>query len=125
MYQNKVHSVQDRIVSISQPYIRPIVRGKSSATVEFGAKMDISLDETGMARIEKMSFDAYNESDVLLTALERYHERTGHYPQRVLADQIYRNRNNLNYCKSKGIRMSGPALGRPKKDSKEQRKVAY
>ena len=26
MYDNKVHSVKDRIVSISQPYIRPIVR---------------------------------------------------------------------------------------------------
>ena len=27
MYQNKVHSVENRIVSISQPWIRPIVRG--------------------------------------------------------------------------------------------------
>ena len=38
MYENKVHSVSDRIVSISQPYIRPIVRGKAAAPVEFGAK---------------------------------------------------------------------------------------
>ena len=28
MYENKVHSVPKRIVSISQPYIRPIVREK-------------------------------------------------------------------------------------------------
>lgn len=33
MYENKVHSVPDRIVSISQPYIRPIVRGKAKAPV--------------------------------------------------------------------------------------------
>lgn len=66
MYDNQVHSVPDRIVSISQPYIRPIVRGKAAAPVEFGAKLDLSLDENGMARIEKMSFDAYNESDVLI-----------------------------------------------------------
>lgn len=82
MYENKVHSVPDRIVSISQPYIRPIVRGKAAAPVEFGAKMDLSLDEKGMARIEKMSFDAYNESDVLIAAVERYFERTGHYTTR-------------------------------------------
>ena len=90
MYDNQVHSVPDRIVSISQPYIRPIVRGKAAAPVEFGAKLDLSLDENGMARIEKMSFDAYNESDVLISAVQRYFERTGHYPERVLADKIYR-----------------------------------
>ena len=50
MYENKVHSVPDRIVSISQPYIRPIVRGKAAAPVEFGAKMDLSLDEKGIRR---------------------------------------------------------------------------
>ena len=106
-----------RIVSISQPYIRPIVRGKAVAPVEFGAKMDLSLDEKGMARIEKMSFDAYNESDVLIAAAERYFERTGHYPERILADKIYRNRNNLAYCREHRIRLSGPSLGRPKKNA--------
>ena len=115
MYTNKVHSVQDRIVSISQPYIRPIVRGKAKTPTEFGAKLDLSIDENGMARLEKQSFDAYNESEVLETAVENYRKRTGHYPERVLADTIYRNRKNLQYCKAHGIRMSGPALGRPKK----------
>ena len=52
MYDNKVHSVPDRIVSISQPYIRPIVRGKAKAPVEFGAKLDVSIDEKGIARLE-------------------------------------------------------------------------
>ena len=42
MYENNVHSIPDRIVSISQPCIRPIVRGKAAAPVEFGAKMDRS-----------------------------------------------------------------------------------
>lgn len=44
MYDNKVHSVEHRIVSISQPWLRPIVRGKVKAPVEFGAKFDLSLD---------------------------------------------------------------------------------
>lgn len=102
-------------MSISQPYIRPIVMGKAAAPVEFGAKLDLSIDEKGMARLERLSFDAYNESDVLIDAIERYKERTGHYPQRVLADKIYRNRENLSFCRQHGIRLSGPALGRPVK----------
>ena len=125
MYDNKLHSVEDRIVSISQPYIRPIVRGKATARTEFGAKLDLSLDSEGMARVEKLSFDAYNESEVLSEAIERYHDRTGHYPERVLADKIYRNRKNLKYCKERGIRLSGPSLGRPKKDSNIDREVEY
>jgi len=125
MYDNKVHKVPDRIVSISQPYIRPIVRGKAAAPVEFGAKLDLSLDERGMARLERLSFDAYNESDVLIEAVESYKKRTGHYPERVLADKIYRNRSNLSFCKSHGIRLSGPSLGRPRKDQKSDKKLEY
>ncbi len=100
MYDNKVHSVKDGIVSISQPYIRPIVRGKAPA--EFGAKLDMSIDEKGLAGLEKLSFDAYNESDILINAVERYRVRTGRYPERVLADQIYRTRKNRAYCKKTG-----------------------
>ena len=125
MYDNRVHSVKDRIVSISQPYIRPIVRGKAKTPVEFGAKLDMSIDEKGIARLEHLCFDAYNECDVLEGAIERYHDRTGHYPERVLVDQIYRNRTNRAYCKEHGIRISGPALGRPRALSAEEKKQAY
>lgn len=102
MYDNKVHSVENRIVSISQPWIRPVVRGKLNAPVEFGAKLDISIDTDGYARIEKTSFDAYNESGSLKKAAERYKERTGHYPERILAEQIYRTRENRSFCKEQG-----------------------
>ena len=47
--------------------------------------------------------------------IEKFHKREGHYTSRVLADKIYRNRENLSYCKERGIRLSGPALGRPRK----------
>ena len=126
MYDNKIHSVENRIVSISQPWIRPIVRGKSNAPVEFGAKLDISIDSEGYARIEKISFDAYNESVCLKEAVERFKERTGHYPERVLADQIYRTRENRSFCKENGIRLSGPKLGRPNPvTSKTDKKLEY
>ena len=88
MYDNKTHSVENRIVSIRQPYLRPIVRGKAKAPVEFGAKYDVSIDEKGHARLEKISFDPYNESTIFVDAMNRYKKRTGHYPKRVLVDQI-------------------------------------
>lgn len=54
--------------------------------------------------VERLFFDAYNESDILIGAIERYRKRTSHYPERVLADKIYRNRANLSYCRLHGIR---------------------
>lgn len=124
MYDARNHSVSDRIVSLSQPWLRPIVRGKAKATVEFGAKLDISV-VNGWARLEVLSFDAYHEAGGLKEMLERYRERTGRYPARVLADKIYRNRDNLAYCKERGIHLSGPALGRPKKDAQTDKKQNY
>ena len=125
MYDNKVHSVEHRIVSISQPWLRPIVRGKAKVPVEFGAKFDLSLDSEGYGRIEKISFEAYNESTCLIEAAECFRERTGYYPERILADQIYRTRENRNFCKDHGIRLSGPKLGRPSANVKIDKKQEY
>lgn len=115
MYDNNRHTVENRIVSVSQPWVRPIVRGKLTATTEFGAKLALSLED-GYARIEKLSWDAFNESQTLIESCERYRERNGVYPKRILADKIYRNRTNLAFCKTHGIEMNGPKLGRPPKD---------
>ena len=95
MYDNRVHSVEHRIVSISRPWLRPIVRGKVKAPVEFGAKFDLSLDSEG------------------------------YYPERVLADQMYRTRENRSYCTEHGIRLSGPRLGRPSATAKASKKQEY
>lgn len=112
MYKNKIHRCKDRIVSIKEEYVRPIVRGKVKAPVEFGAKIDLSIDEKGNARIEKLSFNPYNESEVLKDAVEKYKFRTGKYPERVLVDQIYRTKENINYCNERNIRISGVPLSR-------------
>ena len=125
MYSSKVHSVWHRIVSIAQPWIRPIVRGKPKTPVEFGPKFDMSLDGEGYARIERLSFEAYNESGCLQESVGRFRERAGHYPERVLADRIYRTRENRRYCRERGIRLSGPKLGRPGKTAKEDKKQEY
>ena len=127
MYDNRTHKIENRIVSISQPYVRPIVRGKAKAPTEFGAKLHLSLDERGFGRIENLSFDAYNEGPMLIEALNAYKYRNGCYPERVLVDQLYRSRENIQFCNSKGIRISGPKLGRPytnKAETKKSRKTA-
>lgn len=124
MWENHTNRVSNRIVSIGQPWVRPIVRGKAKAKCEFGAKLDISVAD-GFVRLEHTSFDAYNEAENLIDIVERYKEREGHYPERVLVDQIYRNRDNLAYCKKHGIRLSGKPLGRPKRDPSEDRKQTY
>jgi len=118
MYENRTHKIVDRIVSISQPHVRPIVRGKAKSNVEFGAKVSVSLID-GFSFVDRISWDSYNESGDLIEQIKKYHKRFGFYPESVHADKIYRNRENLQYCKKYGIRLSGPPLGRPKKVTSE------
>ena len=120
MYKAKNHRVTDRIVNLYQPHVRPIVRGKVGAAVEFGAKVAVSI-ENGICRIERLSWDAYNEAGTLIESVERYKRRHGYYPEAVLADRIYRNRDNLAFCKENNIRLSGPKLGRPSAKAQMQK----
>lgn len=92
--------------------------------LEFGMKLDISIS-SGWTRLEYRSFDAYNEATKLQEMIENFRKREGHYPSRVLADKIYRNRENLRYCKERGIRLSGPALGRSKKGEDRNKAQDY
>jgi IS5 family transposase len=112
MFQSRSHQIDDRIVSIHQPHVRPIVRGKAKAKVEFGAKVSISL-VNGFAFLERRHWDNFNEGVTLKESVENYKARFGHYPKEILADQIYRNQENRAFCKERGIRLSGPPLGRP------------
>ena len=107
------------IVSISQPYVRPIIRGKAGAGTEFGAKVAISVVD-GYTFVEKISWDNFNEGNTLQESVESYAKRFGYYPEAVLADTIYRTKGNRNYCKDRGIRLSGPRLGRPTKEKNQE-----
>lgn len=122
MYQTRTHRIDDRIVSISQPHVRPIVRGKTKAETEFGAKVAISMVD-GYVFIDHLSWNSFNESGGLKQAVEDYKKRFGYYPEAVLADQLYRSRENLSFCKKHGIRLSGPPLGRPLLDNRQQKKI--
>lgn len=118
MYDHRSHQISDRIVSISQPHVRPIKRGKAGSDTEFGAKLSVSLVD-GYAFVDRTSWDNFNECQDLKDQVESYKKRYGVYPESVHADRIYRTRDNLRYCKKRHIRLSGPRLGRPPKVTPE------
>jgi len=122
LFDHRESRIDDRIVSVSQPHVRPIKRGKAGASTEFGAKVSASL-VNGFSFVDRISWDAYNESGDLIGQIEAYRNRFGYYPASVHADQIYRTRTNRRYCKSHGIRLSGPPLGRPPAQVEKQREA--
>jgi len=112
MYSERKHSIADRIVSIHQPHVRPIVRGKSRTKVEFGSKLHLSLVD-GFAFVDTISWNAYNEGIHLCEYVENYKSRFGFYPQKVLADKAYCTRKNRQWLKEKQIKLAAKPLGRP------------
>jgi IS5 family transposase len=122
MYRTKRRRCDDRIVSISQPYVRPIIRGKQDRPVEFGAKLSVSLNGDGVACVDHLRWDAFHEGGDLKSQVEAYRLRHGHYPQVVLGDPVYGTQENRRYLKSRGIRFAGKPLGRPRKVTEANRK---
>jgi transposase, IS5 family len=116
LYHSDSRRISDRIVSLYQAHIRPIVRGKARSNVEFGAKVSISVTGDGFTFLDRLSYNPYNEGEDLKAQAKAYRRRCGHYPKVICADQIYRTRANRAFCQRHGIRLSGPRLGRPKSD---------
>jgi transposase, IS5 family len=124
MYENNQNRIDDRIVSLTQPHIRPIVRGKAGTSVEFGAKLSASCVDKYVF-LDRISWNNFNESGELISQIEDFKKYTGADPKSVHADRIYRTKVNHAWCKEKGIRLSGVRLGRPPKTiSKETKKQA-
>lgn len=113
------HTCDNRIVSIHQPHVRPIVRGKTKAKVEFGAKIGVSIVD-GFSFIDHHSWEAYNEASDLTTHIEKYKERFGMEPKRFFGDKIYLNRENRRILKEKEIQIMGRPLGRPPKNPTQE-----
>lgn len=113
MHKNRVCSIEHRIVSIHQPHVRPIVRGKTNSQTEFGAKINVSL-MNGYAFLDELSWEAFNEGAFLMTAVEDYRRRFGYFPEEVMADKIYCTRSNRAELKKLKIRLRAKPLGRPK-----------
>ena len=116
---NRRESIPDRIVSVSKPYVRPIVRGKEVKSVEFGAKCNnIMVD--GISFIEKLSFNAFNEGTRLRHCVKMHRRLFGVDVKKIGGDAGYAGTDNRDFCKENGIQTSFVKRGRPSQGKKEQ-----
>lgn len=118
MYDQNSNSSKDRIVSIAQPHVRPIVRGKQGKSVEFGSKLGLSLSQ-GFLTNETLSWDSYNESSDLIAQAKAYKMLFGYYPELIQADKIYATNKNRKWCTQNNIRLTATPKG------KQPKKTAY
>ena len=107
--------VSNRIVSIDRHYLRPIIRGKETKSVEFGAKVNnIQID--GISFIEHISFKAFNEGVRLKDCIHLQQQLTGVRVKALAADSIYANNANRKFCTKYHISTSFKRKGRAAKD---------
>ena len=118
MYDKKINYCNDRIVSIHQPHVRPMVRGKQGKKVEFGSKILCAIVKGYYGIINKFSWDAFNEGSHVIEGVEQYKELYGYYPETVIGDRIFITRENKKKLESMGIRLSGKDLGRKTEEKK-------
>ena len=116
-------SVSERIVSIDKHYIRPIVRGKETKAVEFGAKANL-IQVDGLNFVEHIAFKAFNEGTRGISSIQYaqvlFRKRVTHFA----ADAIYATNKTRKYCSSRThpIYTSFIPKGKKSKDEK-QRKI--
>ena len=116
---NPRESIPNRIVSVSKPYVRPIVRGKEVKNVEFGAKCN-NIQMDGISFIEKLSFNAFNKGTRLQHCIKMHKRLFGVDVKRVGGDTSYAGTTNRDFCKEIKIETSFVKRGRPSHEKKEQ-----
>ena len=119
---NPRESIPDRIVSISKPYVRPIVRGKEVKPVEFGAKCN-NIQVDGISFIEKLSFNAFNEGTRLEHCIKMHKRLFKVDAKKIGGDTGYAGTANRNLCKELGIQTSFVKRGRPTTEMNEKDSV--
>ena len=106
-------------MSVSKPYVRPIVRGKESRNVEFGAKCN-NIQVDGLSFIEKLSFNAFNEGTRLPHCITLHKRLFGVDVKKIGGDTSYAGTGNRDLCKEKEIETSFVKRGRPSHEKKEK-----
>ena len=121
-YFHHGHKPKDRVVSLSKPYLRPIVRGKEVKSVEFGAKVNkIQID--GINFIQRLDFNAFNEGTCLRSAIFMARRLFGRVDV-IGADAIYATNKNRKYCTSQKISTDFKRKGRAGKYEVERKILA-
>jgi hypothetical protein len=115
-------SVPDRIVSISKSYIHPIVRGKETKKVEFGAKVNM-IQFDGINFIEHLDFNAFHEGIRMKQSIRYARELFGMISH-VAGDSIYATNKNRKYCTTNTITTNFPRKGRAGKHEDHRKIIA-
>jgi hypothetical protein len=97
LYLEKQPKVEQRIVSLYKPYVRPIIRGKEVKAVEFGCKVNF-LQVGGINFIEHLSYENFNEGTRLEDTIELQMRYLGACYQ-LGADAIYATNQNRRFCR--------------------------
>ena len=111
---------QGRIVSLAKPYLRPIVRGKETKLVEFGAKVH-KFQVDGLNFIEHLDFNAFHEGIRFKKTVRKAKSFFGKI-RYAGADAIYGTNENRNWCRKNHIRTDFRRKGRAGK-FEDQRKL--
>jgi Transposase domain (DUF772). len=109
------HTVKDLIVSIDKSYIHPIVRGKETKSVEFGAKVN-TIQTDGINFIEHLSFSAFHEGIRLPQCVDKQQKLFRRKVSLLAADSIYATNTNRKFCTKRRITTSFVRKGRAGKD---------
>ncbi len=69
-------------MSILQPHVRPIVRVRKKAKVDFGLTINVRLVD-GYSLMGHMSWEVFNEGAYLMDSVDKYMKCHGFYPSKV------------------------------------------
>lgn len=122
-YFYKGERPKNRIVSLDKDYIRPIVRGKETKAVEFGAKVN-KFQVDGIGFVEHLSFDAFHEGNRFQDTVFAAQRLTRAKTRLAGADAIYATNRNRRFATRYGIRTDFKRKGRAGKDEKQRNQLA-
>ena len=113
LYKEKTRQIKDRIVSLHQPEVRPICRGKAGKKTEFGPKGALTLVDKFLF-LDKLVNSAFSEAETELVSaqLGSFGEKFGKKPGYCIGDGLYGTRDNREMLKDKEIRDAFKKLGR-------------
>jgi IS5 family transposase len=114
MHRAKVNRIEERIVSFHRPYVRPIKRGKSGKSTEFGAKGALSYVD-GFLFLDHLKHAAFSEEKWTGEHIKSYQDKFGKLPPYISADRKYGSREIRNLLNKEEIRVALKPLGRKPK----------
>lgn len=103
--------IANRVVSVFQPSMRPIVKGKLWPPCEFGRKVQVDEVEHGIISDWKIFTRNVPDTQTIIPAVNRHRQRFGHDPTLVATDRGYDSQENQSLLKSRIRHVSIPQRG--------------